>query len=183
MLRAHSNTIESIVGSANEALRNPAAARAALQRIVDQGKLLRERWSGLGRNWKAPIDVVPDVVVNLDNIGTINAASASNALPLKFPYPGIAVAACASVRASDTGGVENLDFRIQREGSEDMFTNGDAGTFVNWRLLGLNANGAMCFPLSRPVKANERWLITINNKDGANAHNPLFCVWFKALRD
>jgi hypothetical protein len=124
---------------------------------------------------------VPQGAVRPSGFASI-AAAGSQTVPIQWPCNGTVVAMSASVvgvASNDAlnAGLSALSVRVQINGSQDLFTDGQAAAYAHF---------AATFPAALPIFALEParvqqgaiWSITVRNDSAATAYTPSVQFFF-----
>jgi len=104
----------------------------------------------------------------------------SSQIPVRFRVDGVVLAMYGQESESATNAsAAQASARIQISGSEDLFTDGQSGAFVNFlALFGPTQNW---FPIERRVYTGQDWTTTYQNEGVAGDINPQ--IFFAVLED
>lgn len=125
--------------------------------VVD---LIQRQLSQFGRVGSTKIYVFPALAGTLAGGGTISAPS-----NIRFREPGTVIALYGQELAGTVAAFAATAIRIQVGGQEDLFTDGNSGTFIP--MLAAFGPTVNWFPLWRRAIPGVDWTITFQNNAGS----------------
>jgi hypothetical protein len=117
-------------------------------------------------------------------LGAVIAAGSgviATAQPITFREPGTVLAAYGQELTGTPAKFASTAVRVQIGGTEDLFTDGQAGTFVP--MLALFGTTQNWFPIMRRAQPGVDWTVSYQNNDAGGTASPFFCLAFIADRD
>lgn len=142
-------------------------------------ELIQRQLSQFGRVGATKIYKAPDLSAAIAAAG----ANPTIAGPqnIRFREKGIVIACYGQERTGTAAKFAQTEVRVQIGGSEDLFTDGQSGTFVS--LLSLVGGAQNWFPLWRRATPGIDWSVSYRNQDTGAAANPSFQFAFIADAD
>jgi hypothetical protein len=140
-------------------------------------ELIQRQLSQFGRVGATKIYRAPALAAAIAAVvGTV-----SNPINIRFREPGTVIALYGQEQAGTAPKFATTEVRIQVGGSEDIFTDGETGTFVP--MLALFGGAQNWFPMWRRAEPGVDWLISYRNQDGGNTAIPSLLLAFVADAD
>lgn len=130
-----------------------------------------------GRIGATKIYVFPPLAAALAAVaGTVSVPT-----NIRFREPGTVIALYGQEQAGTAAAFATTEVRIQVGGQEDLFTNGQSGTFVS--MLALFGGSQNWFPLLRRAVPGVDWTATYRNQSGSATATPSLYLAFVADAD
>lgn len=126
-------------------------------------ELMQRQLSQFGRIGATRIVATPDVAA-------IAASTTSQPQVINWRDDGIVVALYGSELAGTAPKFAMTRVRVQVSGSEDLFTDGQAGVFIS--MLALFGGAQNWFPILRRVRRGVQWVVTYQNQDAGATATP-----------
>lgn len=134
-------------------------------------ELIQRQLSQFGRVGATKLYNVPALAAPIAATAGLIAAAA----PLQFREPGTVIAMYGQEISGTAAKFAQTSVRVQIGGQEDLFTDGNVGTFVPMlALFGPNLNW---FPLWRRAIPGVNWVVSFQNNDPTPATCTPFCTF------
>lgn len=119
-------------------------------------------------------------VIMAPTVAAIAAGAGNTSVGVNLPFNGVgkgyAIALYGQERTGTVAKFAQTEVRIQTGYSDDIISDGSAGTFAPMlALFGPNMNW---FPVTRRITPGVNWTITYRNQDAAAACNPSLAIAF-----
>jgi hypothetical protein len=129
-------------------------------------ELIQRQLSQFGRVGATRIYTAPALAAAI----AAGASVESNPVTIRFREPGTVIALYGQELAGTAPKFASTELRIQVGGTEDLFTDGEVGTFVPF--LGLFGGALNWWPMWRHATPGVDWLITYRNRDAGATATP-----------
>lgn len=140
-------------------------------------ELIQRQLSQYGRVGATKIYTAPPLAAAIAAV----AGTTSAPVTIRFREPGTVIALYGQEQAGTAPKFATTEVRVQIGGSEDLWTDGEVGTFVP--MLALFGGSLNWFPLWRRAQPGVDWLITYRNQSGAATAIPFVGLAFIADAD
>lgn len=140
-------------------------------------ELIQRQVSQFGRVGATKIYTAPALAAAI----AAGASVESVPVTIRFREPGTVIALYGQEVAGTAAKFATTDIRVQIGGTEDLFTDGQQGTFVP--MLGLFGGALNWFPLWRRALPGVDWVFTFRNRDAGATATPFAGLAFLADAD
>lgn len=140
-------------------------------------ELIQRQLSQFGRVGATKIYTAPALPAAIAAV----AGTTSNPVNIRFREPGTVIALYGQEQAGTAPKFATTEVRVQVGGTEDLWTDGEVGTFVP--LLALFGGALNWWPMWRRATPGVDWLITWRNQSGAATATPFLGLAFIADAD
>jgi hypothetical protein len=135
-------------------------------------ELIQRQLSQFGRVGATKIYAAPALSAAI----TASVGATSPPQNIRFREPGTVIACYGQELSGTAPKFAKTEVRVQIGGQEDLFTDGNVGTFVS--MLGIFGGPNNWFPLWRRAVPGVDWTVTYRNQDGSATAYPSFYLAF-----
>ncbi len=140
-------------------------------------ELIQRQLSQFGRVGATKVYRAPALTAALAAV----AGTVSTPQNIRFREPGTVIACYGQEQAGTSASFATTEVRVQIGGQEDLFTDGNVGTFVP--MLALFGGPNNWFPLWRRAQPGVDWTVTYRNQSGSATAIPSLMLAFIADAD